>query len=90
MYRVTTGYLLRFYSTYKLKWKPLFLGWFLRPYKVNKIGYNLISYGLQPAKRTSAPFMGAILKEYLVIIFFLYKLVELVRGESVINGAYFI
>ena len=34
---------------------------------VIKIGYGLFSYALQPAKRTSASFMGAILKEYLVI-----------------------
>ena len=43
-----------------------FSGWFLGPYKVSKIGYGLFSYALQPAKRTSASFMGAILKEYLV------------------------
>ena len=34
---------------------------------VIKIGYGLFSYALQPAKRTSASFMGAILEEYLVI-----------------------
>ena len=44
-----------------------FSGWFLGPYKVSKIGYGLFSYTLQPAKRTSASFMGAILKEYLVL-----------------------
>ena len=33
---------------------------------VIKIGYGLFSYALQPAKRTSASFMGAILEEYLV------------------------
>jgi hypothetical protein len=43
-----------------------FSGWFLGPYKVSKIGYGLFSYALQPAKHTSASFMGAILKEYLV------------------------
>ena len=40
--------------------------WFLGPYKVSKIGYGLFSYALQPAKRTSVSFMGAILEEYLV------------------------
>ena len=45
--------------------------WFLGPYKVSKIGYGLFSYALQPAKRTSTSFMGAILKEYLVHILFL-------------------
>ena len=34
---------------------------------LSKIGYGLFSYALQPAKRTSASFMGAILKEYLVL-----------------------
>ena len=43
-----------------------FSGWFLGPYKVSKIGYGLFSYALQPAKYTSASFMGAILEEYLV------------------------
>ena len=38
---------------------------------VIKIGYGLFSYALQPAKRTSASFMGAILEEYLVLIVFL-------------------
>ena len=33
---------------------------------VSKIMYGLFSYALQPAKCTSASFMGAILKEYLV------------------------
>ena len=33
---------------------------------VIKIGYGLFSYALQPAKRTSASLMGAILEEYLV------------------------
>ena len=36
------------------------------PYKVRKIGYGLLSYALQPAKGSSASFMGAILEEYLV------------------------
>ena len=40
--------------------------WFLGPYKVSKIGYGLFPYAFQPAKRTSASFMGAILEEYLV------------------------
>ena len=43
-----------------------FSSWFLGPYKVSKIGYGLFSYALQHAKITSASFMGAILKEYLV------------------------
>ena len=67
MHPVTPGYY--FYSTYKLKWKPLFSGWFLGPYNVSKIGYGLFLYALQPAKHTSASFMGAILEEYLVIFF---------------------
>ena len=33
---------------------------------VIKIGYGLFSYAMQPAKHTSASFMGAILNEYLV------------------------
>ena len=44
-----------------------FYGWFLGPYNVSKIGYGLFSYALQPAKHTSASFMGAILEEYLVM-----------------------
>ena len=31
-----------------------------------KFQYGLFSYALQPAKRTRASFMGAILEEYLV------------------------
>ena len=45
-----------------------FSSWFLGPYKVSKIGYGLFLYALQPAKHTSSSFMGAILKEYLVIV----------------------
>ena len=33
---------------------------------VSKVVYGLFLYALQPANRTSASFMGAILKEFLV------------------------
>ena len=69
MYRVTTGYLFKVtISTAQME--DTFSGWFLGPYKVSKIGYGLFSYALQPARRTSASFMGAILKEYLVSVTF--------------------
>ena len=45
-----------------------FSSWFLGPYKVSKIGYDLFLYALQPAKRTSSSFIGAILEEYLVVV----------------------
>ena len=69
-YKVCSWYAPGYYRVYKLKWKPLFSGCFLGPYKVSKIGYGLFSYALQPAKRTSASFTGAILKEYLVKILY--------------------
>ena len=71
MHQVTTGYLFKvtiytalitsneshFFPTGYLEyWK----------YKVSKIGYGLFSNALKSAKQTSASFMGAILKEYLV------------------------
>ena len=44
--------------------KATFLAGFLD--QVSKVFYGLFLYALQPAKRTSATFMGAILEEYLV------------------------
>ena len=46
--------------------EAMFSSWFLGPHKDSKIGYGLFLYALQPAKPTSASFMGAIVKEYLV------------------------
>ena len=46
---------------------------FLGPYKVSKIGYGLFSYALQPAKHPSTSFMGAILEEFLVMLYFLLQ-----------------
>ena len=40
--------------------------WDFLKYKDSKIGYGLFLHALQPAKRSSASFMGAILKEYVV------------------------
>ena len=57
---------LLFLQHIKAQMEATFSVWFLKPYKVSKIGYCLFSYTLQPAKRTSASFMGAILEEYLV------------------------
>jgi hypothetical protein len=45
-----------------------FSSWFLGPYKVSKIGYDLFLSALQPTKRTSSSFMGAVLEEYLVTV----------------------
>ena len=72
MHRVTTGYLFKVtISTAHISsnGSHFFPAGFLEywPYKVSKIGYGLFSYALQPAKRTSASFMGAILEEYLVM-----------------------
>ena len=46
---------------------------FLGPYKVSKIGYGLFSYALKPAKHPSTSFMGAILEEFLVMLYFLLQ-----------------
>ena len=81
MHRVTTGYL--FKVTISTANGSHFSGWFHGPYKVSKVVYGLFLYALQPAKRTSASFMGAILKEYLVKQqFVLWKCEEIKIYES--------
>ena len=65
MHRVTTGHMIKVtISTAQIE--ATFSSWFVGPYKVDEIGYGLFLYALQPAKRTSSSFIGAILEEYLV------------------------
>ena len=71
MHWVTTGYLFKvaIYTAHiSSNGSHFFPAGFLEywPYKVSKIGHRLFSYALQPAKRTSTTFKGAILEEYLV------------------------
>ena len=75
MHRVTTGYLFKVtISTAHISSNGShFSGWFLGPYKVSKVVYGWFLYALQPAKRTSASLMGAILEEYLVILLLFLK-----------------